>query len=258
MNLKAIVVASVQGTDLSLHDLLHSLKVKGRLQSLLMEAILDKIIAQAIVQQGLEVSTAELQKAADAFRTRLSLHKTADLQRWLADRHLSPEDWERELERTLLTEKLADKVVPPEAVAKHFAENRTRLDRARLAHLVVEKEGLANELFSQLQEDEADFAALARTHSLDEPTRSHGGQLGVVPRQQLSPAVAQAVFQARQGDVVGPFKNGRGYQVFKVEEVFPGQLDASAAAAIRQTLFRQWVQAQAQAAKVQIKLYEQL
>src|SRR4051794_5462041 len=131
MELKRIVVASVQGADLSLHELLRDLKVKGRLQPLLAEAVLDKIIAQAAQREGLGVSTEELQKAADAFRISRGLHKAAEMQRWLARHDLAPEDCESGLERALLAEKLAEKVVPAEAVERHFAQNRTHFDRAR-------------------------------------------------------------------------------------------------------------------------------
>src|SRR4051794_5899177 len=102
MDLKRIVVASVQGADLSLHELLSDLKVKGRLGPLLAEAILDKVIAQAVEREGLEVSTEELQKAADAFRIRRGLHRAAEMQRWLARHELTPEDCESGLERALL------------------------------------------------------------------------------------------------------------------------------------------------------------
>jgi parvulin-like peptidyl-prolyl isomerase len=258
MDLKAVVVASVQGTDLNLHELLNNLKVKGRLGPLLTEAIVDKIIAHAIQQERIEVDTQELQKAADAFRIRKGLHKSADLKRWLTHNHLAAEEFETELERPLLTEKLAHKVAPADAVAKHFAANRGHFDRARLAHLVVEKEGLAKELMSQLQDDGADFAALARQHSLDEQTKSSGGQLGIVPRNRLDPATAAAAFNAKKGAVVGPFKSERGYQVLKVEDLLLGQLDPETAAAIRRLLFRQWVGEKARAAQVEVKLLRDL
>src|SRR5438128_7993681 len=225
MDLKAVVVASVQGRDLSLHELLTNLKVKGRLRPLLTEAILEKIIGHAIEQEGLKVSTEELQKAADAFRINLGLNKAADLKRWLVRNNLTPAELENGLERTLLTQKLADKVVSADAVEKFFAENRTRFDRARLAHLVVEQEGLARELLSQLQEEGADFAEMAREHSLDERTRSRGGSLGLVSRKRLNPAIEAVVSVAKKGDVVGPFKLGPGYQVLKVEDIILGQLD---------------------------------
>ena len=41
MDLKAVIVASVQGQDLSLHELLTNLKVKGRLRPLPLGGLLD-------------------------------------------------------------------------------------------------------------------------------------------------------------------------------------------------------------------------
>ena len=220
MSLKTVSVAAVQGEDVSLHDLLSNLKIKGRLRPLISEAVLDKVIAHAVKHEGIQVGTEELQQAADAFRVRRGLHKAADLERWLARTELTPEDFEVGLERDLQTRKLADKVVTQEQVDKFFAENRTRFDRARLAHLVVEKEGLANELLSQLRDDGADFADMARKHSLDERTKPTGGRLGISPANGSSPPWSRPCSTPKRATVVGPFKTNGAMHLLKVEELF--------------------------------------
>lgn len=258
MSLKSVSVAAVEGDDVSLHELLSNLKMKGRLRPLIREAVLDKVIAHAVKHEDIQVGTEELQHAANAFRVRSRLHKTADLERWLAQIGLTHEEFETGLERALQTKKLADKVVNQEQVDKFFADNRTRFDRARLAHLVVEKEGLANELLAQLREDGADFGAMVRQHSLDERSKLAGGRLGVGRRRNLYHAMATAVFGAQKGEVVGPFKTPRGHVLLKVEEVIPGQLGPRATSAIRRLLFRHWLRQRVRTAKVQVRLQEQL
>src|SRR5205085_6201838 len=142
------------------------------------------------------VSTPELQQAADELRRRAQLTKAADTHRWLAERHLSVDDLEANLEYELLQHKLAAQM-PQSRVEQFFAEHRTRYDRARIAHLVVAQENIAQELLSQILEGERDFAELARQHSLHHASRPHGGSLGLVERLSLNPAVASAVFNAR-------------------------------------------------------------
>src|SRR5262249_44842894 len=124
----------------------------------------------------------------------------------------------------------------------------------RLRHIVVDKEGIAQELLARLQEDGADFADLARQFSIDPQTRAGGGSLGIVPRQGMPAPIAAAVFNAKNGAVVGPFKNASGHVLIQAEEILHGQLDAATTALIQQDLFRKWIANQVQNGKVEVKL----
>jgi parvulin-like peptidyl-prolyl isomerase len=255
--LNSVVAATVDGRDLSLQDLMHGLKLQGRLRPLIAEAVVERLIAEAAEREGVTVSDAELQKAADAFPLRAGLNKAADTQRWLARHHLTQEELEEGLERALRRQKLAEKVAGPQ-VEKHFAENRRQFDRARLRQLVVGKEGVAQELLSRVQEEDADFAELARQHALDPTARESGGVVQVVPRSAVAADVEAAVFAAKSGDVVGPFSAPRGHVLIQVEELLPGQLDVPTRAAIQEVLFRKWLAEQVQKARVEIKLEQYL
>ncbi len=252
-DLKSVVVATVQGAAVSLHDLLRSVKLKGQLSGLIAATVVDRIIADTALKHGLGVSDEELQQAANAFRLSRGLSKAADTRRWLAQNHLEESDLEESLHRELLQQKLAEHVTRDQ-VAKHFADNRARYDRARLRHLVVQKDGIAQELLSRMQEEDADFAELARQHSLDQRTRSSGGDLGIVSRAAMPPVVAAAVFAAKNGEVVGPLPHAGAFVLIKVEEILPGQLDGPTTADIRQVLFRDWVARQIQNGKIEMKL----
>lgn len=252
-DLRSYPVASLAGTDLSLYELLHTLKLQGRLTALIAGAVVEKVIATAAGREGIKVSDEELQRAADDFRQRRGLNKANDTERWLALNRLAPADLEECLERDLVRQKLVDKVTRAH-VNKAFAEDRARFDRARLRHIVVDKEGIAQELLTRLHDDGADFAELARQYSIDPRTRAAGGDLGIVPRQGMPPAIAAAVYSARNGAVVGPVKTAAGYVLVKVEEILHGQLDAATTAALQQNLFRKWIAEQVRNCKVEVKL----
>ncbi len=254
---KAVVVATVHGEDLTLEELLQTGRRNGKLRSLIADAVLEKVITRAARQAGITVRADELQQAADEFRQRAKLTRAADTQRWLAEHHLTVEDLEANLEHELLHQKLAAQI-PQSRVEQFFAERRTRYDRARIAHVVVAQESVAQELLSQLLEEERAFAELARQHSLHHESAARGGSLGVVYRKSLSPAVESVVFNAREGNVVGPVKTDMGYHLIKVEEILLGQLDAAIADAIRQELFRNWLREQVQLANVDVTLYQYL
>lgn len=52
-----------------------------------------------------------------------------------------------------------------------------------------------------------DFAALARQFSQDETTKDRGGELGFFARGRYNPALEEAAFAAKPGDLVGPIES---------------------------------------------------
>ncbi len=249
-------VASGGGAALSLGDWLAHLKRRGRLVPLLREAALEQFLLERVRLAGLAASPEELQQAADAFRRSHGLTSAEQTQAWLTRQRLSLLDFEDALERDLLIEKLKDHVTR-ERIPRHFTAHQAAFARARLRLIVVPREDLARELLSQIRDEGRDFAELAREHSLH-PSRADGGRLAPVMRRQLPPAAAQAVFAAREGDVVGPLTAPEGFQLFLVEKLVPAELDAGLAAAIRQELFDAWLAEQLAGARMEFPLLEAL
>ena len=74
--------------------------------------------------------------------------------------------------------------------------------------------------------DGADFAEIAREHS-DYPSSRQGGELGVIARGQLVPAIEEAVF-AQQTNTIGPVLSvDDGYHIIEVQERIPPHTMAS-------------------------------
>jgi parvulin-like peptidyl-prolyl isomerase len=234
------VIATAGGVSLLLGDLLRSLHRRGRLRSLALEALAEQITLHAAAEAGLSVSDAELQKAADRFRYRHGLTAAEQTQQWLTREGLTIEDFEAGLERDLLLDKFKRHVTEP-LLAGHFAAHRDRYARARLRQIVVGSEGLTRELVSQLTDEGQDFAELAGRHSLHGPSRLAGGSVGVVARHALPPAVAEAIFAARAGAVVGPIPGPDGFALFLVEALLPPELDEETTVIVRQELFDAWL-----------------
>jgi parvulin-like peptidyl-prolyl isomerase len=236
-------VGTVAGAPLSLQEVLRSMHRGRRLLPLLKEAAAEQILLNHAAREGLTVSDAELQKAADHFRQRHGLHGAEQTQQWLAREGLTVEDFESGQERDLLLAKLRRHLTEPH-VTSQFNYQRDRYARATLRQIVVASEGTARELLSQITEEGQDFAALARTHSLHGPSRLAGGSLGVVARYALPAAVAAAVFAASPGDVVGPLPGPDGFRLLLVEELLPPELDDEIQSVIRQELFDAWLKDQ--------------
>jgi peptidylprolyl isomerase len=230
---------SLGDISLSLGDWLVSLRRQGRLRPLLSAAVIEQLLVSRAEQAGLTVSTERLQQAADVFRRQQGLSSAARFQAWLAEQGRSLLDFEDSLERELRIDQLKDHLTR-DRITAHFAANQSAYAGAALRLILTSREDQARELLTQVREEGRDFAELAREHSLH-PSRSQGGLLGLVRRRQLPPAIAEAVFAARQGDFVGPLAAVEGFHLFLVESLAPAELNAPTRALIRQELFDAWL-----------------
>jgi putative peptide maturation system protein len=255
-DLNSSPAAKLAGTTMSLRDGLVRLKQRRQLQPLLREVVLEEYLVQQAATVGLAISTEQLQSAADAFRRRHGLHSAEQTSAWLARDGLSILDLEAVLERDLLVARLREHVTAG-LVQSHFTAHRTDYDRVRLGQIVVARADLARELVTQIREEGRDFTELAREHSLHAPSREHGGELGVVLRRQLPPG-AEAVFAAREGDVIGPVALPDGFHLFRVGEMLAAELDGRTAELIRRELFDNWLAERLGGARPELPLLEGL
>jgi parvulin-like peptidyl-prolyl isomerase len=249
------VIVSVPGVSLSLADCLAFAKRRGRLLSLLREALLDRLIVERAGSAGLKVADAELQAAADAFRHRQGLTSAAATQASLVRQNLTVEDLERSLEADLLAKKLKDHVTR-DHIPEHFAAHKGRYARAQLRQIVVGSEEVARELLAQITDEGRNFAELAREHSAHGPSRATGGSLGLVPRYALPAAAAEAIFAARAGSVVGPIASDQGFHLFLVESLPEPALDDTTAAMVRHELFDAWLRGQLKDMRIDLSWLE--
>lgn len=252
------VIASAQGVQLTLRDFLYWLKLDLQLPDLLEKALQEKIALDRARVEGVTATDEALQQAADAFRAANGLLRSDETEQWLAENFLSLEDFQTRLERQLIRHQLALKVAPDHHVERRFAETRTQFDKAKLSHILVEREGVAAELLTQIQDEGCDFGEIARKYSIDLDSRGAGGSLGVVDRKALPPAVESAVFTAHPGDLVGPIKSEHGYHLVRVEEIHLGTLDEATAERVREELFTEWLSQQVKPEETQVPLLEEL
>lgn len=79
----------------------------------------------------------------------------------------------------------------------------------------------AAEVLRQATADPAKFAALAREFSQDPSTAGKGGDLGPVTPGSIFPAVEQAIFQMKPGEVSGPVRSPAGLHIVLLKSVKP-------------------------------------
>lgn len=86
--------------------------------------------------------------------------------------------------------------------------------KASARHILVETEAACEDLKKQI-EGGADFAAIARKHSLC-PSGRQGGDLGEFGQGQMVPEFDKVVFTAAIGKIHGPVKTAFGYHLIEI------------------------------------------
>jgi peptidylprolyl isomerase len=229
-------------------DFIRTLKLSGQFEGLVEQMVRERLTARAARQAGLQLKPEQIQERADDFRRALGLHRAADTNHYLDALGVSLDEFEAWITDSLYQETMMQQVCSEAAVSQYFTLNSPRFDSVEVSHIVLEGEGAAREMMSALQDDPASFAEMAREHSVDDGTRQQGGVIGKVLRGALKGDIEARVFNARAGELLGPFPSPDGafYEIFCVNARHPAMLDADTAAEIRRLLREEWLMARAQ------------
>jgi parvulin-like peptidyl-prolyl isomerase len=228
-------------------DFIRLLKLTGQFESLVEQQVRDRLTVIAAKKMGVQVSADEIQQRADQFRRVRGLHRAADMNRYLDVFGISLEEFERFITDTLYQEKTFDRICDDEAVASYFKLNSPKFDSIEVSHIVVDSEGKAREVMSILEDDPDAFGEMAREHSIAD-TSERGGVIGKVLRGSLKTDIEAKVFNAKVGDLLGPFPapDGSFFEIFCVVANHPATLDADVSAEVRRLLREEWLAQRAQ------------
>jgi peptidyl-prolyl cis-trans isomerase C len=249
----ATPLATVGDCTLTSHELMASLHRQGQLLPIIHRALAEKFALAAAGDAGVIVSDAELQGAADDFRRRYGLNSADATRAWLDREALTLVHLEDSLENGLLIEKFKDHLFAQHGDRK-FKTDPDRYARVRLRQIVAPSEGVARELLLQLQ-DGAEFADLAQRNSRA-GSRDQGGDLGIVCKADLSAAIAEPVFLALEGAVVGPLLAQSGYHLYRIEQRHPAELDGPTTDLIRREVFADWLRGRMTGMSVELEWLE--
>jgi len=109
--------------------------------------------------------------------------------------------------------------VTEKEMTAYFEAHRDTLpviEEARAGHILVGTEAEAKTLQNRLRRG-ADFAALARTHSIDPGSKDTGGDLGLVRKGRMLPEIEGAVFGLKPGRISDVIKTAYGYHLVRVQ-----------------------------------------
>jgi parvulin-like peptidyl-prolyl isomerase len=258
--LRDTTIAIVNGKPVTLGTMINDLRLTGKspVRSTsqtdpIHSAIQNMLVSGMAEREGISVSDAELQEAADKFRQTMRLYSPEDTMNWLENGGLTVNDLERILERDLLVDKLKQHLITDDLIETFYSVNKPAFEWAHLSQIVVNDESRANALYQRLTDTDADFDELARTDSDSEGESCEiGGYLGIVNREELIPEVGNAVLSAAPGSIVGPLKTDQGYHLIKVWDLSKDRFSAQGRERIRELLFWEWIDDQASCADVEL------
>ncbi|MBD3371073.1 tetratricopeptide repeat protein [Candidatus Fermentibacteria bacterium] len=135
---------------------------------------------------------------------------------------------QRALIQTYYEKMVVDSVeVPEDSILAYYEQHKDDMyhqdNEVKVSHILSETEEDLDQV-SQMLESGTAFADVADSLSAHAPTAGRGGELGWVtesspfPYMGNQPEIAESLFAADSGDVLGPFQTELGYHFFKVNE----------------------------------------
>lgn len=229
------------------------LKLTGRFDGLMEDILKDKLTVHAAKRAGLQLSEEEIQERADLFRRAHGLQRAADTLEYFNAIGISLEDFESFITDALYREKMNTNIADESAVNDYFQANSPQFDSVVISHIVLDSEGAAREMLSMLEEEEESFSDMAKEHS-EADTAGDGGRIGKVMRGSLPPEVEAKIFNAEEGNLLGPFATGDGehFEIFRIDAKHVAQLDEETRLEIQRRLKAEWLAKKAREHRIEM------
>jgi peptidyl-prolyl cis-trans isomerase C len=240
----------------------------------IMPTLVEFEIAKAYAEeQGITVSESEVNQEIETIKDQISEQARAQganvgreeaFELALQQASLTEQELRAQLRDQLPVQKVQERVAggaeaSQEEVQRFYEENKelqfTTPEERCARHILFNKDqrAKAEEVKGQLQNG-ADFAELAREFSQDPGSAENGGDLGCLGRGETVPNFEEAIFNAQQGEIVGPVETEFGYHLVEVTDIrqqstksleaVEGQIREQLSADIRAQEFTSWVQKQ--------------
>jgi parvulin-like peptidyl-prolyl isomerase len=184
------------------------------------EIIRNTLIAQEIVKENISIEQnvleSDLKKAREGYLEG-AFEKTLDLE------GISIADWEKSIEKKLLTNELIHQQVNSKVsvgdkeLHDYFDKNQKEFhkkEQVRALHIMVESEEEIREIQKEMRNKQKTFPALAMEYSLG-PEGAQGGDLGYFEAGQM-PEEFDDVFKLKINKVSDIIKTPYGFHLFKV------------------------------------------
>jgi parvulin-like peptidyl-prolyl isomerase len=218
-----------------LYDLLAQYQYLPRLAR---ELIIDQAIAD------IECTPEEKVAVREQFCQQLQITNQEQLNTWLTQSGMTIEQFETYILRDLKLEKFKQ-AEWDHLLESHFLECKNQLDKIVYSLIRTKEPGIAQELYFRIQENEGDFADLARQYSEGGEAET-GGLIGPVELNVPHPQIVQILTTGMVGKISPPTQIGEWWILLRLEKYLSTQLDDNIRQRLRNDLFQKWLMNQLQ------------
>lgn len=224
-------------------EIVDFLKRNLRLELIYKEILYQKIVDQAAQERSLDVKAEEIQAEIDRICYENRFDHPSKLLAWLTEQMITLSDLEQGISEQLLAQKLARHLFASE-VQNLFSQHRSDFEQVLIYRITVPYEHLAYELFYQIEEEEISFFEAAHIYGMDESCRLYCGYEGKQQRRELKPEIAEILFHAQVGEVIGPLKTSDNtYELFWIDDFISPELTPVLFEDILNQMFQEWIEA---------------
>lgn len=213
-------VATVNGVDISEHQLYETLVKGGNGASALENLITYELVNQEAQKQGVTISDADID--TELAQLKKSMGSEEAFNQALTQYNMTIEDLHADLQQQAQLRKLlGSKVsITDEDISSYYEQNKASFateEQVRASHILVKTKEEADAIVKQLKEG-ADFATVAKEKSLDTGSATNGGDLDYFGKGVMDPAFEQSAFSLKVGEISEPVKSSFGYHIIKVAD----------------------------------------
>ncbi|HLO83398.1 MAG TPA: peptidylprolyl isomerase [Nostocaceae cyanobacterium] len=201
----------------------------------------DTLVLKLCEQLNITTTDEELQTDGDTFRQKNNLLTASETFNWLEQQQITPEEWSEGIRLSLLTRKLKEFLFGI-SLDTHYVTQRDDYKRVAISQILVRDLLEAKKIVQALKEEKATFCALALEHSKGKNSRENGGFVGIRFWSELAPEIAQALVNAKEGEIVGPVQTKLGYHILRVEKWIITELNEEVREQILELLFQSLLQ----------------
>jgi parvulin-like peptidyl-prolyl isomerase len=225
--------------SVTVRDLLKELKYQTSLR-FVDEAVHRLIVLKAIEEHGIDLDEDAVYDYMEQYREERDLYSEEEIDSWLKRNHLNDDEFYELCKYEASVTALREKLFPEEKLLEAFAYRKIELEEVELYHIIAPDVDLAKEIIAQAEEGEM-FFEMARKYSTEEETKKLCGYIGRTKRSDLRAEIEAAVFSAKKGEIVGPFKGSRGYHLYLIDEIHPATFNERTKTLLRSELFAQFL-----------------
>jgi parvulin-like peptidyl-prolyl isomerase len=210
---------------------------------LLPQFLREVILDQAIV--AFACTDEDIVAAAKQFYAQQQIKTDSDLQTWLSCNHLTLNQIEEILNRTIRIGKFKQ-ATWEHKLESYFLQRKGKLDRVIYSLIRLKDEQLAQELYFRIQEGEQSLATLAQQYS-DGSEAQTGGLIGPTELSKPHPLLAQKLAASQPGQLLPPMRLEDWVVLVRLEKFLPCQLDDAMRQRLLNELFEAWITEQLRA-----------